>query len=104
MLECMSVTSKPMRLKGHLHICSVVECSTLNAKSKAKGRCLGSCTSGRIRFKITTIASLMQLLAAVLWLSVHPRQWSPYGSNFAEHVQDVVLEKFAYVKGCPFAY
>eukprot|EP00956_Cyclotella_meneghiniana_P042445 scaffold248467_cov38-Cyclotella_meneghiniana.AAC.4 len=38
-LECMSVTSKPMRLRGHLHICSVVECSTLNARSK--GRCLG---------------------------------------------------------------
>eukprot|EP00956_Cyclotella_meneghiniana_P030659 scaffold77952_cov48-Cyclotella_meneghiniana.AAC.2 len=34
MLECISVTSKPMRLKGHLHICSVVECSTRNAKSK----------------------------------------------------------------------
>eukprot|EP00956_Cyclotella_meneghiniana_P024751 scaffold50125_cov40-Cyclotella_meneghiniana.AAC.1 len=104
MLECISVTSKSMRLKGHLHICSVVECSTLNDKSK--GRCLGrsfmiflvgsvstcdcyriSCTSGKIRFNITTIASLMQSLAAVLWLSVHPRQWSPYGSNFAEHVQ-----------------
>ena len=109
MLECMSVTSKPMRLRGHLHICSVVECSTLNAKSK--GRCLGrsfmilvgsvstcdccriSCTSGKIRLKMITIASLMQSLAAVLWLSVHPRQWSPYGSNFAEHVQCVRCER-----------
>ena len=98
-LECISVTSKPIRLRGHLHICSVVECSTLNARSK--GRCLGrsfmilvgsvstcdccriSCTSGKIRLKMITIASLMQSLAAVLWLSVHPRQWSPYGSNFA---------------------
>eukprot|EP00956_Cyclotella_meneghiniana_P038184 scaffold149830_cov23-Cyclotella_meneghiniana.AAC.1 len=76
MLECISVTSKLMRLKGHLHICSVVECSTRNAKSK--GRCFG---------RIMTIASLMQSLAAVLWLSVHPRQRSPYGSSFAVHAR-----------------
>ena len=50
--------------------------------------CRMSCTSGRIRFKIITIASLMQSLAAVLWLSVHPRQWFPYyGSSFAVHLQ-----------------
>eukprot|EP00956_Cyclotella_meneghiniana_P020630 scaffold36669_cov49-Cyclotella_meneghiniana.AAC.6 len=36
MLECISVTSKPMRLRGHLHICSVVECSTRKAKSKGR--------------------------------------------------------------------
>ena len=105
MLECMSVTSNPIRLNGHLHICSVVECSTRNAKSK--GRCCGrsfmilvgsvstcdccriSWTSGSIRFRIITIASLMQSLAAVLWLSVQPRQWSPYGSSLLLHVQCV---------------
>eukprot|EP00956_Cyclotella_meneghiniana_P001446 scaffold1600_cov78-Cyclotella_meneghiniana.AAC.3 len=51
--------------------------------------CRMSCRRGWIRFKIISIASLMQSLAAVLWLSVHPRQWSPYGSSFAVYVQCV---------------
>eukprot|EP00956_Cyclotella_meneghiniana_P033160 scaffold94040_cov97-Cyclotella_meneghiniana.AAC.1 len=31
----------------------------------------------------------MQSLATVLWLSVHRKQWSPYGSSFAVHVHCV---------------
>eukprot|EP00956_Cyclotella_meneghiniana_P009688 scaffold13395_cov71-Cyclotella_meneghiniana.AAC.2 len=38
--ECIRVTSKPVRLRGHLHVYSEVECSTRKAKSN--GRCLGS--------------------------------------------------------------
>eukprot|EP00956_Cyclotella_meneghiniana_P024945 scaffold51058_cov50-Cyclotella_meneghiniana.AAC.1 len=37
--ECISETSKQIRLRGHLHVLSDVECSTRKAKSN--GRCLG---------------------------------------------------------------
>ena len=38
-LECISVTSKPMQLNGHLHMLSVLECSTQTAI--LNGRCFG---------------------------------------------------------------
>ena len=77
-----------MRINGHLHMLSVVECSTQKARSKGCcfGRsftifvgslstwdyCLMSCTTGGfvIRFSTIIIASLMKSLAVVLWFSL----------------------------------
>eukprot|EP00956_Cyclotella_meneghiniana_P009149 scaffold12556_cov44-Cyclotella_meneghiniana.AAC.2 len=47
MLECISVTLNPMRLNGHLHIFSVVECST------RKARCMFVEDGVKTRFVVT---------------------------------------------------
>ena len=105
--ECIRVTSKPIRLRGHLHVLSDVECSTRKARSN--GRCLGRSrmtfvgsistwfwclmrwTMGRILLKMAAKESRRSSLVVFFWLVVHPRQWSPNGSNFAEQEQWVRL-------------
>ena len=101
--ECIRVTSKPIRLRGHLHVLSDVECSTRKARSN--GRCLGRSrmtfvgsistwfwclmrwTMGRILLKMAAKESRRSSLVVFFWLVVHPRQWSPNGSSLAEQEQ-----------------
>ena len=73
--ECISVTSKPMWLRGHLHVLSDVECSiTLVGSTSAWFGCLMRCTNGKISLKIEADESLSRSsLVIFFWLFLQPR-------------------------------